>query len=122
MERKPILDCTPGDKLVISVEYVFRANFNDSYYLETHEIDIDSLSRDELYWFDPYFGRSKIGNTRVALAEYSKESFTFIEKNSEKTKEQRLDPYMTFISCEDYDDAMLLASHIRLSGHRKENK
>ena len=119
MERKPILDCTPGDKLVISVEYVFRANFNDSYYLETHEIDINSLSRDELYWFDPYFGRSKIGTSRVALVEYSKESFTFIEKNSKKTKEQRLDPYMTFISCEDYDDSMLLAAHIRIERNRK---
>ena len=119
MERKPILDCAPGDKLVISVEYVFRANFNDSYYLETHEIDIDSLSRDEIYWFDPYFGRSKIGNTRVALAEYSKEHFTFIAKTGEKVKEQRFDPYMTFISCEDYDDSMLLAAHIRIERNRK---
>ena len=119
MDIKPRIDCNDGDKLVITVEYVFRANFNDSYYLETHEIDIDSLSHDELYWFDPYFGRSKIGTSRVALVEYSKENFTFIEKNSEKTKEQRLDPYMTFIVCEDYDDSMLLASHIRIERNRK---
>ena len=119
MDIKPRIDCNDGDKLVITVEYVFRANFNDSYYLETHEIDINSLSRDELYWFDPYFGRSKIGTSRVALAKYSKESFTFIEKNSEKTKEQRLDPYMTFIVCEDYDDSMLLAAHIRIERNRK---
>ena len=119
MERKPILDSADGDKLVITVEYVFRANFNDSYYLETHEIDINTLSRDELYWFDPYFGRSKIGTSRVALVEYSKENFTFIENEGGKVREQKLEPYMTFIVCEDYDSSMLLAAHIRIERAKK---
>ena len=122
MDAKPRINIETSDKLVITVQYVFRANFNDSYFLESHDMDISSLSRDELYWFDPFFGRSKKSATRVALASISKEHFTFISDNDGKITEETLPTYCDFIVSEDFDDSLLLASHIRLSGHREENK
>lgn len=112
MDVKPRIDSAVGDKLVITVQYVFRANFNDSYFLDSYEINIDELSREGLYWFDPYFGRSKKGTTRVALAAVGKDYFTFLKDEGGKITKEKLELYMDFIVCEDYDESMMLAAHI----------
>ena len=116
--EKPSFNDAPFDTLTITVQYVFRANFNDSYYLDTYEININELSRDELYWFDPYFGRSKKSTTRVALVACGKEYFTIRADEDGKITEQRLEPYMDFIVCEDYDESMM-AAHIRVGTGKK---
>lgn len=118
--EKPSFNDAPFDTLAITVQYVFRANFNDSYYLDTHEINISELPRDGLYWFDPYFGRSKKGTTSVALVACGKEYFTMRADEDGKITEQRLEPYMDFIVCEDYDESMMLAAHI--TTRKKKNK
>ena len=118
--EKPSFNDAPFDTLAITVQYVFRANFNDSYYLDTYEINISELPIDGLHWFDPYFGRSKKGTTRVALVACGKEYFTMRADEDGKITEQKLEPYMDFIVCEDYDESMMLAAHIRVgTGEKK---
>lgn len=40
--------------LELTVEYVYRASFNDTYYLETIYLDLADLNKDGLTWIDPY--------------------------------------------------------------------
>jgi hypothetical protein len=118
--EKPTFNDAPFSVLHITVQYVFRANFNDTYYLDAHEINISELPKGEICWFDPYFGRSKRGVTRVALTACGKEYFTIRADEDGKITEQKLEPYMDFIVCEDFDESMMLAAHIRVgTGEKK---
>lgn len=118
MRRKPAFYKSPFDTLVISVQYVFRANFNDTYFIDSREISIDELSRDEIYWFDPFLGKSKLGKARVALVGCGKEHFRMQSTDGENISERRLDSYLDFIVSEDYDESRMLAAHIRVARRR----
>ncbi len=61
--EKPSIITNKIKSLRVSVEYVFRANFNDTYWLDEAIIDIDKIDRDKLGWFDPFYGKSKINDT-----------------------------------------------------------
>ena len=39
--------------LELTIEHVFRANFNDSHYLETIHLDLNDLVKKESVWLDP---------------------------------------------------------------------
>ena len=120
MKTKPDFENIPFESLHVTVQYVFRANFNDTYFIESHEIKISELPKGELCWFDPYFGRSKKGTTRTALIACGKEYFTIRADEDGKITEQKLEPYMDFIVCEDYDESKMLAAHIRIgTGEKK---
>jgi hypothetical protein len=122
MSEKPTFKDAPFSVLHISVQYIFRANFNDAYFLDEYEIPIDTLPRDTLYWFDPYFGKSKRGVTRTALVAYGEDYFTMRSDEDGKITEQRLEPYMDFIVCEDYDETKMLAAHISARGFKRGHK
>lgn len=99
--------------LTLRVMHVFRANFNDTYFLEKVVIDLKDLNKDELTWIDPYNGKSKINNTLIALAYCSDDEYVILEKTGEVIKEhEERELYMDVICCEDFDDSVLLASHI----------
>lgn len=106
--------------LSITVEYVFKANFNDTYYLETNYFDIDNLRGNEPLWIDPYNGKSKIGNTEIALGDFFDEEFIIFEKKNGTIKENRKCLGMEHICCEDYNDSMLLSARIGLSREKRE--
>ena len=99
--------------LELSVQYIFRANFNDSYYLETVYIDLDDIARDDTMWIDPYCGRSKIGNTYILVKSYSDEEYVIIKKQGNEINEFKYPVDSLFICSEDFDESMLLASHIK---------
>lgn len=98
--------------LAFSIQYVFRANFNDSYYLETVYVALEDLKKEGLKWIDPYHGRSKRNKTQVALKSYSDKEYVFLERTDGEIKEKTLQITDTYICCEDFNDSMLLASHI----------
>lgn len=112
MTNKPVIETVKVKKIRITVQYVFRANFNDTYWLEENTINLDELDRDSLTWFDPYNGKSNINNTLIAIAYCSDEKMIILEKCDDKIKETEIKYPDEYILCEDYNESMLLASHI----------
>lgn len=115
MNRKPKIEAKKEKGLLVTVQYVFRANFNDTYWLEEKIIPFDTLDREGLTWFDPYLGKSKKGDTLVAIAYASDESFVLLEKQDDLLTEKETRRGYEHILCEDFDSSMLLAAHIRFS-------
>ena len=115
MENKVIIKANKVKKVVCVVQYVFKANFNDTYYLEEIVMDLESIKEDgELFYFDPFMGRSKINDTMVAISYVDDEKFTLVtKKNNEITYESK-DSYLDFILTEPYDDSMFLSASISL--------
>ena len=114
MIDKLIIESKKIKKVIVTIQYVFRANFNDTYWLEEMIINLDELDKETLTWFDPYKGRSKINNTLVAIAYVSDEKFIILEKKDNVISEHEKEIYLDYIACEDYDSSVLLASHIRI--------
>ena len=114
MTEKPIIEGSRVSRLNVTVQLVFRANFNDTYYLEEVTLPLDSFNRETLTWFDPYHGRSKRNDTLVALAQCSDEGFLLLERQGDRLREHRVSGDSVCILCEDNDESTLLASHIQL--------
>ena len=112
-ERKAVIETSRVKTLDVTVEYVFRANFNDSYLLDSVSIPLDSLADKPLVWFDPYNGRRKQGETLVALAACSDGEFVILKRSGDAVEERAVEVPMSFTLCEDYDESLLIAAHIR---------
>lgn len=113
--QKPIINVTKDRCVRITVMNVFTANFNDTYYLKTVVIDLETLDKDRLTWFDPYCGRSKIGDTSVAIAACSDDQLVLLEKRDGKIEEHKSKACFDCIFSEKASPDMLLASHITLT-------
>lgn len=113
MENKVIIKANKVKKVVCVVQYVFKANFNDTYYLEEIVMDLESIKEDgELFYFDPFMGRSKINDTMVAISYVDDNKFTLlVKKNGEVSKESNT-CFLGFTISEPFDDSMFLAAHI----------
>ena len=122
MNRVPIFYAAPFDRIIVTVQYVFRANFNDTYLLDSREILLDGLSREELYWFDPFLGRSKNGKVRFALSGCGEDYFKILRLADGDLREEEIDFILDFIECEDYDESKMLAAHIRVGVGEKRKK
>jgi hypothetical protein len=113
--KAPIIKVNKAKSLKILVQYVFRANFNDTYPLEEKTIPLNELDTESLTWFDPFLGKSKEGKKEIALAHCTDKSFTIIERWEGNTKEFKTDIITDHILCEDYNESMLIAAHISVS-------
>lgn len=114
MNKEVIIETNKVKSVLITIQYVFRANFNDTYWLEEKNINLDELDKDDLTWFDPFNGRSKINNTLVAIKYVSDDKLVILKKIDNKISEHENKSYIEHIICEDYDASLLLASHIRV--------
>ncbi|MBQ2989193.1 MAG: hypothetical protein IJD59_08830 [Clostridia bacterium] len=115
MTNKPTIETIRKNRMIITVEYVFRANFNDSYWLEEVNYDFDTLDRENLTWIDPYHGRSKTNGTSFALLYCSDEKFVILKKENGEIRKEEASAFLGYTFCEDYDQSMLLAAHINIS-------
>ena len=114
MENKPFIETERAKHLRVTIQYVFRASFNDTYWLEELEIDLDKLKGDSLSWFDPYNGRSKRSDTQIALALCTDDKYVILEKRGDKLQKNERGIWDEHIICEDYDESMLIAAHIKI--------
>ena len=114
MIERPVIDTDRARSLKITVEQVFRANFNDTYWLEEREIPIDSIDRERLAWFDPYLDRSRIGNTAIAVAYCSDDRLVILERVDDRVNEIESGVLAECILCEDFDESCLLSARIRV--------
>ncbi|MBQ8432221.1 MAG: hypothetical protein IJX28_04995 [Clostridia bacterium] len=100
--------------MVITIQYVFRASFNDTMYLEEKSLPLEELDREQLTWFDPFYGRSNRNEIQVAVAYCSDDKLVLLQKEGDKIQEQEASFGRECILCEDYNESMLLAAHIRV--------
>jgi len=114
MTDKPIIEATRTKYMKITIQYVFRASFNDTMWLEEVKYDLAAMDREKLTWFDPFNGRSNRGNTMAALAYCSDERFAILEKVGDEIHRQEAMSCCDCIISEDYNEHMLLAAHISM--------
>ena len=115
MENKVVITANKIKKVVCVVQHVYRANFNDTYYLDEVVIDLDSLRNDdELFYFDPFMGRSKINDTMVAISFVSDEEFSIVIKKNNEIKTKTTNSFLDIVLTEPFDDSVFLAAHINL--------
>lgn len=115
MDDRPIIEVTQKRSISYQIMHVYKANFNDTYYLERYKFDVDEIPKDRLVWIDPFFGRSKRNNIEVAIKYISDDEIIILEKKDNIIKEHRADIIMDIIICEDFDNSTLLACHINLT-------
>ena len=95
--------------LSFTIQHVFKANFNDTYYFETMYVDIAELTDKELVWIDPFNKRSKFNNLLVALSYIDENKYIIYIKQDEKiTKEEALKNIN-----QDLRNALLLVLNLR---------
>ena len=110
--NKPTIELTEKRYMVINVMHVYRANFNDTFYIEDLKFDLDDLCKDELVWFDPYLGRSKLNKTLVAINYCTNQEIKVLEKTNDIITEHVVDGMFECVISEPFDDSVFLASHI----------
>ena len=110
--NQPIIETTKRKQLSITVEYVFKANFNDTYWLEKSDYNLEELDKENLTWIDPYNGRSKTNSTQIALAYCSDEKFVILKKENDIIKAEEASVLCGCILCEDYNESMLLSARV----------
>ena len=104
--------------LSFTIQHVFKANFNDTYYFETMYVDIDELTDKELVWIDPFNKRSKFNNLLVALSYIDENKYIIYIKQDEKITKEEVNVTLECIVSEPFDDSVFLASHIRLTNKK----
>ncbi len=113
MIERPIIEAVKVKSLLLTVQYVFTANFNDTYWLEEKRIMLDELDKDALRWFDPYNGRNQNGSVQIAIAYCSDDKFTVLQNIDGNITEIETKIPMDCILCENFDEGRLIAVHIR---------
>ena len=113
MDNKVTIKTERIKKIVCVVEYVFKANFNDTYYLDEIVMDLESIKEDgELFYFDPYMGKSKISDTMVAISYVDDNEYTILVKKNGVISKESNTCFLGFTISEPFDDSMFLAAHI----------
>ena len=113
MNNKPIINIK-NKYINVSIMYVQKCNFNDTYYLDDLIIDLDTLNKDELSWFDPFKKLSKKNDTLISIYEVSDNKIVYLEKRNDEIKTITKEFIGTHIICEDYNETLLLASHLNI--------
>ena len=114
MNDRLIINTSKKRTVKVVIQYVFRANFNDTYWLEEKTINLNELDREKLTWFDPYNGKSKQNATRVAVSYCSDEKIVILEESDGDTKEQTSERGIDCVVSEDYDENTFIAAHISM--------
>ena len=112
--KKTIVNSKKYTQLCVSVRYVFRANFNDTYFIEDHKTELGTLDGKELSFFDPYYGNGKGSLAEVALAFVDDDKFVLYEKRADVIKKVEHDIMLEHIVCDDNDESTLIAAHISI--------
>ena len=102
--------------LKISVYLVHRCNFNDEFLIAGESIELGTLKDKELVWLDPYLGKGKNEEKRIALISSDDANLTLrIKKGCEVSEETS--ELIIYIS-DDYDETYIISAHISLSNYK----
>ena len=114
MADKPVIETKTVKRLNITVARVFKASFNDTYWFEDFYVDLDSLDKEKLTWFDPYNKKGLKNTTRVAVSYCSDDKIVILVESDGEVKEQTSERGIDCIVSEDYDENTFIAAHISM--------
>ncbi len=117
VKKAPVIEITKTRYIRVSVKRIQKASFNDEWLYQTEIIDPESIDRNALTWFDPFFGRSDKNEIRVAISYCSDDELEILEKRGDEILPQRSESFMDCIVSEDDGDS-ILAAHITLTSKR----
>ena len=101
--------------LHIAVMHVQKCNFNDTFYIHTEDIPLSSFDGKVLSWFDPYFGKGKETDVRVAVAYADDCALYVLEKRAEKLTVHKKGPVSDVIITDPNDKSTFIASHMYMA-------
>ena len=99
-------------KIKISVEHVYKANFNDSMQIADAVILLEEIKDKPLLWFDPYLGLNKKQQIEIAVVSVDDEEVTYYEKNNGEIKVITKELILDYILADDLNEQLLIATHI----------
>lgn len=96
---------------------VQNCNFNDEFYIADRTSLAEDLNGKPLVWFDPYLGKYKASDIKIAIAYVSGYDIHYIEeKNGEKTVKTAT--ISQDVGVEKYDDRQLIVARLSLSDYK----
>lgn len=98
-------------KVNISVNLVYRGNFNDERLIASRSIEVEELVGRPFAWFDPYLDMLKGSKLKIAFAYLDEATLYILVDDGEDIKVVEKECYLHSFSA-DYDNSYIIASSI----------
>lgn len=98
-------------KLNISVNLVYRGNFNDERLIATKKLELSELIGQPFVWFDPYLDMKKGSTLKIALAYLEEATLYILVDDGEDISLVEKECYLHSFT-DDYDSSYIIASSI----------
>ena len=113
------IEATAYPYLSVSVYIVQKCNFNDEFLVENAYIPLSELNGKPISFFDPYLGRKKDSNVKIAVAKAHGKTLHLIEdKDGELSAFQLGALWYDTRYTEDHDDRTLISVHLSLTSQK----
>lgn len=109
---KVLISTNKYKKITVNVMIVQKCNFNDTFYIESKDIYIKDLIDKEVEYFDPFLGKSKNTNIKVAILAVDDEGVTYSTIENGLEEKETYKHIFDKITTADNDETTFLASHI----------
>ncbi len=97
--------------LHVSVNLVYRGNFNDERLIDSREFHVQELANKPLVWFDLYLGKKPNNSVKIAFAYLKNRDLYFLEDDGTKITVVKKDTFSHYYS-DDYDEKYIISTQI----------
>ena len=113
------IDAPAYPYLSVSVYIVQKCNFNDEFLVEQTYIPLSELDGKPLSFFDPYLGRKKDSNVKIAVAKAQGKTLCLMEeKGGELSSFELASSWYDARYTENYDERTLISVHLSLTSQK----
>lgn len=95
----------------LSVNLVYRGNFNDERLIESKKIVFAEFENKPLVWLDVYLGNKKDNKVKIAFVYVNKKKIYFLEDDGERIKVVKKSEFSHYYS-DDYDEKYIISTEI----------
>ncbi len=113
------IDAPAFTYLNVSVFIVQKCNFNDEFLVEHLQVPLSELAGKPISFFDPYMGRKKDSNVKIAVAKVAGKTLHLVEDKEGTLSSFKLGAlsYDTRYT-ENYDERTLISVHLSLTSQK----
>ena len=118
MTKKQILNLTtftaenPKMQTIrMSVNLVYRGNFNDERLIASEEFHVQELIGKPLVWFDLYLEKKQNNSIKIAFAYLNNRNLYFLENDGKEIKVVKKETFSHYYS-DDYDEKYIISTQI----------
>ena len=95
----------------VSVNLVYRGNFNDERLIDSQQFQVNELIDKPLVWFDLYLGKYAKNSIKIAFAYLKNRDLYFLEDNGKEVNVIKKDTFSHYYS-DDYDEKYIISTQI----------